>query len=67
MLYEVITKIKADEHNKTITVTVQGEFLRKREYFSHIRHNIWEINRDFENLKVEEFIPLPDHPDIHIV
>ncbi len=57
-------KIKADESNKRIDITVQGEFLCKRQYFSAIRHNIYDINKDFENLEVQEFIPLPGFPDL---
>lgn len=57
-------KIKEDEPNKRIDITVQGEFLCKRQYFSAIRHNIYDINKDFENLEVQEFIPLPGFPDL---
>jgi len=57
-------KIKEDEPNKRIDITVQGEFLCKRQYFSAIRHNIHDINKDFENLEVQEFIPLPGFPDL---
>ena len=57
-------KIKEDEPNKRIDITVQGEFLCKRQYFSAIRHNIYDINKDFENLEVQEFIPLPGYPDL---
>ncbi len=57
-------KVKADEQNKTINITVQGEHLSKQRYFSAIRHNISTINKEFENLKIEESIPLPGHEDV---
>jgi small GTP-binding protein len=57
-------KIKSDEQNKTIEITVQGELRHKREYFAVIRHHLNDINKGFENLKIEELIPLPGHPDI---
>ncbi|MDJ0903214.1 MAG: COR domain-containing protein [Xenococcus sp. MO_188.B8] len=56
-------KVKADEQSKTINITVQGEHLSKQRYFSAIRHSISTINKEFENLKIKESIPLPGHPD----
>ena len=59
-------KIKADEYLKEIAITIEGELHRKRDYFSAIRRDIWDINGEFENLNIREFIPLPDHPEIHV-
>ncbi len=59
-------KVKSDQQKKTITVTVQGDFHRKREYFSAIRHTISDINGEFENLEIEELIPLLGHPDMYV-
>jgi internalin A len=56
-------KIKADETTKRIEIIVQGKQLKKQRYFSAIRHNILSINREFENLVVKEFIPLPEHQE----
>jgi internalin A len=58
--------IKSDDNQKTITIIITGEPLRKRAYFSVIRHQLWDIHRSFENLAVEEKIPLPGHPDRHV-
>ena len=57
-------KIKEDESNKRIDITVQGESLCKQKYFSAIWFNIHAINKDFENLIVQEFIPLPGYPEL---
>ena len=57
-------KIKEDEPNKRIDITVQGNFLSKQKYFSAIRFNIYDINKEFENLVIQEYIPLPDHPEL---
>ncbi|MCA9926782.1 MAG: hypothetical protein KC421_30655 [Anaerolineales bacterium] len=60
--YQCRAKIKSDEIEKSITITVQGEDHRKREYFSAIRHCILDISHDFENLVIQELIPLPGYP-----
>jgi hypothetical protein len=59
-------KIKSDEQNKAIEITVQGESRFKRDYFSAIRHYLNDINRGFENLKIDGFIPLSGYPEILI-
>jgi len=56
-------KVVSDTKDSTITIEIQGEPRRKREYFSIIRHEIKKINADFTNLEVKEFIPLPGYPD----
>jgi GTPase SAR1 family protein len=62
-LEEALAKVVADTKDSTITIEIQGEPRRKREYFSIIRHEIKKINANFTNLEVKEFIPLPDYPD----
>ncbi|TKJ41682.1 hypothetical protein CEE37_03700 [candidate division LCP-89 bacterium B3_LCP] len=57
-------KVRSDEENKTIEITVQGEMRCKQKYFSAILYQLNDINRSFENLNIEEFIPLPGHQDI---
>ncbi len=59
-------KIKSNEEEKTIAITVQGKFSNKRDYFAVIRHAILNINKDFQNMKVEEFVPLPGYPDCSV-
>jgi internalin A len=61
--FDCQAKVKVDEEIKTIAIAVHGEKLRKREYFSIIRHNILDISHEFENLKIDEFIPLPGYED----
>ena len=56
-------KIKSDDEKQTITITVQGEDLNKRDYFAAIRHTISDINCEFQNMTVEEFVPLPGYPE----
>ena len=55
--------VKSSEQHKQITITVVGEFLRKRQYFAAIHHAICGLNHEFENLEVTELIPLPRYPD----
>ncbi len=62
-LEEALAKVVADTKDSTITIEIQGEPRRKREYFSIIRHEIKKINANFTNLEVKEFIPLPGYPD----
>ena len=57
-----LAKVVADTKDTTITIEIQGEPRRKREYFSIIRHEIKKINANFTNLEVREFIPLPGYP-----
>jgi len=59
-------KIQSDEQHRTITITVQGESIRKREYFSAIRHCIADLNSEFENLQIDELIPLPGYPNAQV-
>ena len=53
--------IKMRNENKTITITVLGESALKRDYLSVIRHSLHDINKAFENLQVEQLIPLPGY------
>jgi len=57
---EAAAVIKADEREQTIAVTVTGT--RKRDFFAVIRTTFRDIHHSFENLWVEEWIPLPDFP-----
>ncbi len=58
-----LSKVVADTKDSTISIEIQGEPRRKREYFSIIRNHIRTINKNFTNLEVKEFIPLPGYPD----
>ena len=59
-------KVSTDAKERTLTIEIEGEKVRKREYLSMIRHHIRSFNAEFSNLKIMEFIPLPDHPEICI-
>ncbi|MCP4148814.1 MAG: GTP-binding protein, partial [bacterium] len=52
--------VKADEYDKIICMYINGR--SKRDYCAVIRHTLQEINRDFENLKVTEFVAIPGTP-----
>lgn len=56
--------VRANEGKRRITISVNGNERRKREYFSIIRHSIASINDDFEGLQVTEKMPAPNHPEI---
>ena len=56
-------KVKEDESAKRIDIIVQGDALKKQKYFSAIRHSIHQINQEFDNLEVKEWIPLPVEPE----
>ncbi|MFC2145968.1 COR domain-containing protein [Acidobacteriota bacterium] len=56
--------VKADQREKIITIFVEGA--QKRDYFAHILHTFREINGSFEQIEVDECIPLPDKPKIAV-
>ena len=58
--------IKEQSEQKHILISIKGESYEKRDYLSSIRETLAEINSTFQNLKVSEHIPLPDHPD-HLI
>ncbi|MCP4220349.1 MAG: GTP-binding protein [bacterium] len=53
--------VKADVNDKKITVWVKGDL--KRDYFQVIRKTLADIHGTFENLEVNELIPLPGEGD----
>ncbi|MCK4493375.1 MAG: GTP-binding protein, partial [Methylococcales bacterium] len=55
--------IKADEHARSIKITVIGE--QKRDFFTSIRNAFKEIHQGFaeETFKVTEWVLLPDEPN----
>ena len=59
-------KIKSDEQTNIIKIIIQGEQHSKRQYFLPIYYNLHKINKSFENLNIEEYIPLPEYPEILI-
>ncbi|PAV13150.1 hypothetical protein ASJ81_18615, partial [Methanosarcina spelaei] len=56
--------IRSDNEAKKIYINVNGG--QRRDYFSSILFNLWEINSSFEKLKAVEKIPLPDEPEIAV-
>lgn len=62
--YGCTALVTADMERQRISIWVNGEKHRKREYFSIIRHRLCAINDDFAGLKVTEKMPVPGHPDI---
>ena len=61
--FNCTAKIKSSEQKQTITITIQGEPHNKRDFLAVIRHAIIDINCDFQNMIVNEFVPLPGYPD----
>ena len=51
--------VQADKEAKRIYITVNGE--QRRAFFDVIRRCFREINKTFEQMRVEERIPLPSH------
>ncbi|UCH96323.1 MAG: hypothetical protein JSV88_05570, partial [Candidatus Aminicenantes bacterium] len=56
--------VKADQREKIINIFVTGT--QKRDYFAHILHTFREINDSFEQIEVDECVPLPDNPKIAV-
>lgn len=56
--------VKADQREKIINIFVTGT--RKRDYFAAILHTFREINDSFEQIEVDECVPLPDSPKIAV-
>jgi internalin A len=56
--------VKADQREKIINIFVDGT--QKRDYFAAILHTFREINGSFEQIEVDECVPLPDKPKIAV-
>ena len=56
--------VKADQREKIINIYVTGT--QKRDYFAHILHTFREINDSFEQIEVDERVPLPDKTKIAV-
>jgi len=56
-LFHTRALIRADEVEKTIGIHIRGD--QKREHLSVIRSALREINKSFQQMKIEELIPLP--------
>ncbi|MCP5105654.1 MAG: hypothetical protein GY950_19865, partial [bacterium] len=56
--------VKADQREKVINIFVDGAL--RRDYFAHILHIFREINDSFEQIEVDECVPLPDKPKIAV-
>ena len=53
--------VKADLRDRKITIEVAGD--RRREYFASLRRTLRRIHDSFQKLRIDQFVPLPDHPD----
>lgn len=58
--------VTADSERQRVTIYVNGQERRKREYFAVIYHKLCTINNKFEGLQVTEKMPVPEHPDIEV-
>lgn len=58
--------VTADSERQRVTIYVNGQERRKREYFAVIYHKLCTINNKFEGLQVTEKMPVPGHPDIEV-
>ncbi|MCX6579598.1 MAG: leucine-rich repeat domain-containing protein [Candidatus Aminicenantes bacterium] len=56
-LFHTRALIRADEVEKTIGIHIRGG--QKREHLSVVRSALREINKSFQQMKIEELIPLP--------
>lgn len=56
--------VKTDERQRRIYMYVSGR--QKRDYFAVIRKTILDINDSFQELDINEWIPLPDHETIAV-
>jgi hypothetical protein len=56
--------VKADQREKIINIFVDGA--RKRDYFAALLYTFREINGSFEQIEVDECVPLPDKPKIAV-
>ena len=58
--------IRSTPSERTIEITVSGPDHWRRQYFTTIRHTLQGIQREFENLRPDESIPLPGFPDTQV-
>jgi small GTP-binding protein len=56
--------VKADLREEIINIFVEGT--QKRDYFAAILHTFREINDSFEQIEVDECVPLPDKTKIAV-
>ncbi len=56
--------VTADLDRGRLTIAINGQEHRKREYFSIILHRLYAINEGFADLKITEKMPVPGHPEI---
>ena len=56
--------VKADLQDRKVFISVSGSQSGRRRLLAVIRADFEKIHRDIHNLKPEEIVPLPDHPDV---
>jgi internalin A len=58
--------VRGDIQGRTVTVTVSGVGLGRRELLGIIREHFERIHRSFEKLPVTELVPIPKHPKVRV-
>jgi internalin A len=58
--------VRGDIQGRTVTVTVRGVGLGRRELLGIIREHFERIHRSFEKLPVTELVPIPKHPTVRV-
>ena len=56
--FSSVAIVRQDKNRRSINIEVTGT--KARAYLSSIRDVIWSINKSFEKLPCEEWVPLPD-------
>ncbi len=64
--FDVQALVQLETQNNRISISIQGEAHRKREYLSVLRHHIAGIAKDFEGLELTEWVPLPGYEDVFV-
>jgi len=65
-VYDCSALVTADTERKRLTIMVDGEARRKRDYFSVIHHRLCTINKKFSDLSVTEKLPVPGYTAIEV-
>jgi internalin A len=56
--------VRADVHDKKVFISVAGARSSRRRLLAIIRADFERIHRDIRNLRPDEMVPLPGHPDV---
>jgi internalin A len=58
-----LARIKSDPADGKIFIAINGRASTRRSFLALIRDTFTKIHNSFGNLEVEEFVPVPGHPD----